>query len=185
MKSRKVAILATLLDPGRNGSEGRLGPPESVGKAGNAEKPGSRFWPFLRGTRAMGQAWPMAARSEPGHIACPGPLFQHAGFRGLLEPSERTRPPAGGLRVQGLPRPFTDAGLAGLLEPSQRNRTLYGPSVSLAFPGQGPGPVQAPSQHVCMESSSKLEDALDSSALAWRPGPLCAHLERHGTAPGP
>ena len=39
-KSRKVAILATLLIPDRTGLEGRLGPPESQEKPEKAGKAG-------------------------------------------------------------------------------------------------------------------------------------------------
>ena len=54
--------------------------------------------------------------------------------------------PCQGLSVQGLPRPFTMRGHLGSWSPGDVIGPLPGSSVSLAFPGQGPGSVQAPPQ---------------------------------------
>ena len=49
-----MAILATSGIPGKNGPEGRLGPPESTEKPETAGKAGKgAIWPFLRGTRGL------------------------------------------------------------------------------------------------------------------------------------
>ena len=45
--------------------------------------------------------------------------------------------------------------------------------MSRAFPGPGPGHLKVPS-HVCMESESKLSDALEPSALGLRAEDLFA-----------
>ena len=116
-KSRKVAILATLLVPSRTGPEGRLGPPESIEKPEKSGKERKRpKWPFLRVTRAIGRP---RAHSVPW-----APSRQSSGSQGHSVPASLLH----------------YAGSLGLLEPKGRNRTLDGCSVFRAFPGPSPGP---------------------------------------------
>ena len=131
-KSRKVAILATLLVPGRNGSEGRLGPPDFVEKPETAGKAGKdRGTAFLRVQGALAEVYP--GRENP--------------------PWTHPQSPASWLHYAGLP---------GLLEPRKRNRPLYAASVVRAFPGPSPGHPSKLGYPVCMhgESRSKLLDAV-------------------------
>ena len=116
VKSRKVAILATLLEPGKFCPEGRLGPPESGQKPGKAGKAGKvSFWPFLRVQGPLvkpdqgpiiGRYWAHSVPSPPSNMRgsqgswspgnaiasklapCSGPFqaLHYAGLSGLLEP---------------------------------------------------------------------------------------------------
>ena len=57
-KSRKLAYSVCFRRPGENGSEGRLGPPDSVKKHGKDEKhEKTRKTRFLRVTRPVGQGY--------------------------------------------------------------------------------------------------------------------------------
>ena len=192
-KSRKVAILATSRLSATSGQEGRVGPPESVRKDRKAGKAGKgAIWPFLRVPRAIGRPWghsgpraPSKQSSEPGDIASPGPP-PLCGLPGLLEPWKSNRHLYGASVVRAFPGP-SHAGSRGLLEPSGRSRTLDGSSVSLGFPAQGPGHLSKLRYPATYASGvpSKLGTLLDSSAGPWRDPPLCAHLERHGSASRP
>ena len=136
VKSRKVAILATLLCSGQNGPRCRLGPPESSEKPGKPESVGkSRKTRFLRVARANGRPWahsvpraPLGNRQEAWHIACQSPSSTMRGFQGSWSPGSVIGHLDGGLRVPGLSRPRTGA--------------LDGPS------------------YVCMESVNKFTDGV-------------------------
>ena len=92
-ESRKVAILATSRRSGHSGPEGRLGPPDSSRKAGKAGKAGkARFWPFLRGTRALGQGVPGPVIGRGWAHSVPSPPSDMRGLLGSWSPTHVVGP---------------------------------------------------------------------------------------------
>ena len=184
-KSRKLAYYEGSGHSGQNGLKGRVGPPESVkraGKHGKARK--SRKSGFLRVQGPLATLCPRARnRSEARAHSVPGPSLRMRGSEGSWSPLNVIGHLAVPSVVRAFPGPSPMRGNRGSWSPGYVVGACTAPQCSWASQPRNRGRQQAayPATYAWSPRASS-GTLMDSSAQAWRPAPLCALLERHGTA---